>query len=105
MGMKRFIKSIGVQSLLLIIIFGAIGISTFFAIDQIAVRQDSDQSKAIEVVLIKAAVQCYALEGSYPPDLNYLKDHYGVILNETKYFYFYETQGSNILPKIMVIRR
>jgi hypothetical protein len=105
MEMKRFIKSIGVQALLLILIFGAIGFSTYTAIDQIAARQDEDQSKAIEIVLIKAAVQCYALEGSYPPDLNYLKDHYGVILNETKYFYFYEAQGSNILPKIMVIRR
>lgn len=103
--MMKFIKSIGVQTILLIIIFGAIGVSTYTAIDDIAARQNEDQSKAIEIVLRKAAIQCYALEGSYPPDLLYLKDHYGVILNETKYFYFYETQGSNILPKIMVIRR
>jgi len=103
--MMKFIKSIGIQSLLLIILFGAIGSSAYFAIDQIAARQDLDQSKAIEIVLTKAAIQCYALEGSYPADLYYLRDHYGIILNETKYFYFYETQGSNILPKIMVIKR
>ncbi len=103
--MIRFIRSIGVQALILIILFGAIGISTLVAIDQISEKQNVDQSKAIEAVLTKSAIQCYALEGSYPPDLYYLKDHYGVILNETKYFYFYETQGSNILPKIVVIKR
>lgn len=103
--MLRLLKSIGIQNTVILVILCVILLSTLSAVNQIAIKQNTDQSAAIESVLLQAAVQCYALEGSYPPDLYYLRDNYGVILDELKYFYFYETQGSNILPKLVVIKR
>lgn len=61
--------------------------------------------KSIEKAIEKAAVLCYAIEGSYPPDVEYLADHYGIIVDDSKYFYYYEVNGSNILPKISVFKR
>lgn len=67
-------------------------------------------SAAAEEELVRDAVRqavitCYAVEGAYPPDVNYLKQHYGLAYNENEYFVSYEAFASNILPEIHVSRR
>jgi hypothetical protein len=103
--MKNLIKSIGSQSLITIVITVIIIISVVFAIQDITINNSTDRSEALENVLRQAAIHCYALEGSYPPDLYYLNAHYGIILDESQYYYFYDIQAANILPKIVVIKR
>ncbi|MBC7959190.1 MAG: hypothetical protein H7X94_04910 [Vallitaleaceae bacterium] len=66
-----------------------------------------DKSDAINVDTIqntvqKYVVQCYAVEGSYPADLYYLEENYGLILDEEKYIYDYEVFASNVMPDIEV---
>ena len=51
----------------------------------------------------RAVVQCYALEGFYPRDLQYLCDHYGLQLDETRYIVHYQYIASNLLPDITVL--
>ena len=58
------------------------------------------QKKAIE----RAAVLCYALEGFYPPQMEYLEEKYGLIVNRDKFLVVYRTFGSNIRPEISVYR-
>lgn len=50
--------------------------------------------------ITKYAIQCYASEGSYPPDLEYLEENYGLILDHDKYIYYYDAFASNVLPII-----
>jgi hypothetical protein len=50
----------------------------------------------------RAVMQCYALEGAYPPDLFYLADNYGLILDEQHFVYQYEVVAANIHPIIGV---
>ncbi len=67
---------------------------------------ENDQSRSIQCevdVIRKYAVQCYASEGSYPPDLKYLEEHYQLMLNKQKYDYMYEIFAANIAPIITVI--
>ncbi len=52
--------------------------------------------------LARAVSQCYALEGMYPPDLDYLKEHYGLMLDEKNYAIYYEVIAANIYPVIDV---
>ena len=60
-------------------------------------------SKAnVKDIVEKYAIQCYASEGSYPPDLDYLVEHYGLILDEERYIYEYDIFASNIMPEIMI---
>ena len=37
--------------------------------------------------LERTVMQCYALEGAYPPNLDYLVEHYGLVVNEDRYVY------------------
>lgn len=52
--------------------------------------------------LERAVMQCYALEGAYPPSLQYLADNYGLIVDQNKYVYQYEPVAGNIHPIIGV---
>ena len=61
-------------------------------------KQASRAKEAID----KALVQCYALEGSYPPNVKRLAD-YGVIIDEDKFFYDYDMFATNIKPSVAVI--
>lgn len=70
---------------------------------------DRDRSeegrKQLEEALRRGAVACYAAEGIYPPDLEYLKEHYGVQVDEERYAVFYEVFASNLMPDITVLER
>lgn len=70
---------------------------------------DGHSARAEEELVLgavrQAMITCYAVEGAYPPDVSYLKDHYGLAYNEDEYFVFYDAFASNILPEIHVTRR
>lgn len=50
----------------------------------------------------KAAVHCYAVEGQYPENIEYLKENYGITYNEKRFMVHYEMIGSNLMPDIFV---
>ena len=102
--MKKLIKSLNPQSIITTLILVVVILVSFQAVDKVS-NDKNDRSSSIERVIIKAAVQCYALEGSYPPDIEYLTENYGIIIDKSQYFYFYDTNGANIAPNIEVIKR
>ena len=61
-----------------------------------------ERLKAAEQSVARATVQCYAIEGRYPPDLDYLEENYGLILDREHYVYHYRLEGSNLMPEIQV---
>lgn len=65
----------------------------------------SKQQESLETALERSISQCYAVEGSYPPSLEYLKQHYGLLYDEGSFFIDYEYYGSNLLPEVTVLRR
>lgn len=67
--------------------------------------KEQDQPQRIREAIVKACIQCYALEGSYPPDLEYLSKHYGLVLNHERYYYYYEIFASNIMPEVEVYEK
>ena len=66
-------------------------------------RSGEKQKQSIEQAIRFAAVQCYALEGAYPASFQYLKDHYGIRCDESRYLVHYEAFGTNLVPDILVI--
>lgn len=46
---------------------------------------------------------CYAAEGVYPPDLEYLKEHYGLQVDENQYTVRYDVFAENLMPDITVL--
>ena len=41
----------------------------------------------------------------YPPDYEYLKDNYGIRVDEEKYAVFYSVFASNMMPDVTVIEK
>ena len=50
----------------------------------------------------RASVQCYAIEGRYPPSLEYLEENYGITIDRDRYDVFYSGFASNFMPDITV---
>ena len=59
----------------------------------------------LETALRRGVAACYATEGFYPPDLSYLREHYGLQIDESRYRVFYEVFAPNIMPEITVLER
>jgi hypothetical protein len=63
----------------------------------------SEGARFLEEAILRAAVHCYAIEGSYPESLTYLTENYGIHIDRRKYVVFYNIFASNILPDITVV--
>ena len=66
---------------------------------------DEEAVTAIRDAIRRSALQCYVVEGVYPPDIEYLQDHYGLQVNTEDYYVVYEAFASNLPPGITVIHK
>jgi len=99
--MRRRYRSL--PTLISLAVAAALFLFCLFALRPVAGRNAEEQRLRIEHAIRRAAVQCYALEGAYPPDVGYLKAHYGVRYDEARFFVHYWAEGANIPPDISVI--
>ena len=81
----------------------ALLVASLVLLGPVAGRRNEEQRLRIERAVQYAAIQCYALEGSYPAGVDYLKEHYGVNYDEQRYFVHYWPNGANVAPDISVI--
>ena len=65
--------------------------------------RDSEGRQQLEDAVRRSAVACYAAEGIYPPDLEYLEEHYGVQVDRQRYTVVYEIFASNLMPDVTVL--
>lgn len=68
-------------------------------------RQREAGRQQLENALRRSVAACYAAEGIYPPDLEYLRQHYGLQIDEERYRVFYEVFAHNLMPEITVLER
>ena len=61
-----------------------------------------DSAMAIRDAIRREALQCYAVEGVYPPTLSYLEENYGLSVNTEDFYITYEAFASNLPPEIKV---
>lgn len=81
---------------LLLIAFGFIGFNKSLQQQQLTQVRQSVQA---------AIIHCYSLEGSYPPNLEYLSKNYGLIIDNKHYIYDYSIFASNIPPEVHIYKR
>ena len=87
---------IAILILLLVIMWSVYGINN-------ATDINKDQQKVeLENSIRKTVTLCYAIEGSYPQNIDYLIDNYGLIVDKDRYVIHYEIFASNIAPEIEV---
>ena len=86
-----------------ILIFLCLLIFLSIGIGNISSASDKESMKILQDAVLRATVQCYAIEGMYPPDVQYLEDNYGVVYDHDRFIVHYEVFASNILPDITVV--
>lgn len=74
-------------------------------LNRVGAVSDEAQTEMVRDAVRSALVTCYAVEGSYPAELSYLKENYGLAYDEERYIVYYDAFASNILPDVRVIVR
>jgi len=93
---KNKFKILSVVVILLFIIY------LYFAVDNAQKSSNSGKYNILSDAIIRSAVQCYAIEGFYPPDIEYLEKNYGLIVDHDNYVISYSVFASNIMPNVEV---
>ena len=78
--MKRDFKIISVLILIMLIVY------FYMAVDNAHKKSDEEGHRILSDAIIRSAVQCYAIEGFYPPGIEYLENNYGLLVDHDKYF-------------------
>ena len=63
------------------------------------------QQESLETAIMRDIAHCYAVEGYYPPSLDYIEEHYGLTYNKKLFFVDYQPIGSNIRPNVTILLR
>lgn len=85
-------------------IFVALTAVLLIATVSVSGTSEAETMKITENNIRRAVVTCYCEEGSYPPDIQYLKDNYGLRISD-EYAVFYDVFASNIMPDITVLKK
>ena len=73
------------------------------ALNNLSDGQRSEGRQQLEDAVRRGAVACYAAEGIYPPNLEYLEEHYGIQVDRERYTVVYEVFASNLMPDVTVL--
>lgn len=63
----------------------------------------TEERAQLEKALRRAVVECYALEGAYPPNIEYMEKYYGIVIDEEQFGVHYEAFADNVMPDFKVI--
>ena len=88
--------------LLSLLLFLAVLFFFLFGVRAMESKSEEESLASLRNAIQRACVQCYAIEGRYPPNLDYLEENYGLILDREHYVYHYRLEGSNLMPEIQV---
>lgn len=73
------------------------------AVDGLNTGRAQEDLRQLEETLRRGCVACYAAEGAYPTSLDYLKERYGVQIDEERYTVYYSAFAENLMPDITVL--
>ncbi|MBR4528960.1 MAG: hypothetical protein IKO80_01650 [Lachnospiraceae bacterium] len=94
-----------VKGTVLIALFAAVALLFLYLLSDFGRSTLERQQESLENAIHRDLIQCYALEGIYPPDLQYLVDHYGLTWDNDTFFVDYEPIASNLYPDVTVMKR
>ncbi len=90
-------KEIAIVLLMLLVLVGV-----WLLVSRVGTSSDNAQTQFVTDAVQNAALTCYAVEGAYPDDVEYLRTHYGLAYDQDRYMVRYSAFASNLLPEIYV---
>ena len=93
------------RDLIKVLIF-ALLLAVFILLTQrVGTYQGQEESKMVHDAIHRAVLTCYAVEGAYPEDLDYLKQNYQLSYDEERFLVTYQVFSVNVSPDIYVTER
>lgn len=93
------------NAIVTVLVFCAMFFLFWMGFSHAAETNSAQELQVTQSAVRRAVVNCYAIEGSYPPDVKYLENHYGIVIDHSKYLVRYELAGSNVMPTVEVLRK
>ena len=87
------------------VVFVALILGFVLLINSLTVSSGDQEAKLVYDAVKNAALTCYAAEGNYPENLDYLREHYKLAYNTERFVVQYDAFASNLLPSITVLER
>lgn len=98
---KRFSITAYLPVLLMILVLGCfVAFSNSFSQTNLTYEKE-----ILYNALERSITQCYALEGTYPNNLAYLEENYGLTYNKEHFYVDYQYIGGNLRPDVTIIER
>lgn len=94
----KFIKLPVIAFIVLIVLF-------LNGVNSISVTTTEKQEESLHNAVYRSIIQCYAVEGTYPPNLDYLIEHYGLTYDKDLFFIDYQPIGANLMPDVTIIAK
>ena len=86
-------------------VFVAIVLVFCLAVEKLTSASDGAELNLVRDAVKNAALTCYAVEGTYPESLDYLREHYKLAYNSERFVVEYDAFASNLMPTITVLER
>ena len=86
--------------ILVLVLTGFVAFSGSFSKTNLGYEKD-----LLQKALDRSITQCYALEGTYPNNLEYLEEHYGLTYNKKHFYVDYQYIGGNLRPDVTIIEK
>lgn len=102
---KRFSIFGVIRGMLLPLIILAVLLCFFTGISNIRNGSGDEGKRQLEESIRRTAAACYASEGVYPPTVDYMKEKYGLQIDEGRYYVDYKAFASNLMPDFTVLER
>ena len=90
-------KEIAIVLLIVLLLVGV-----WVTVSRLGSAQGEAETHFVEDAVHNAALTCYAVEGAYPEDLDYLRRNYGLAYDESRYMVSYDAFAINQVPAIFV---
>jgi hypothetical protein len=89
-----------IPTIILVVVVGVF----FTGVAQISQSTIDKQEESLHTAIERDIVQCYSIEGIYPPSLEYLEEHYALVYDKDIFFVDYRPIASNIYPDVTILR-
>ena len=86
-------------------VFVALIVGFLLLVNSLTATSGEQEAQLVYDAVKNAALTCYAVEGSYPESLDYLRQHYKLAYNMESFVVEYEAFASNLMPTIVVRER
>ena len=87
------------------VVFVALIVSFILLINSLTATSGDQETRLVYDAVKNAALTCYAVEGTYPESLDYLREHYKLAYNSERFVVEYDAFASNLMPTITVLER